>query len=544
MAKSPLIESQDLVSLSVLIEGTALDDTLAVNKIEITSNIGEMPSAAVAFNVPFGSALKAAMEKLSPGKSIDIKLGYQHDNQLVFSGIITNQSTESTELQWLTLVVQCYDKALVLDQVQDTRLFSDLTDTEIINTLAKESGLLTEVDDTKVKHQRLSQFQMTDWSFIQARAKANNLLAYAENGKILVKANAINSEADLLLTQGKDVQAFKLNTKVNEFPNLRIGARNILRKGGKGAKKIKQKPSSIKGATTAVTASGELTFIGNASPRLNSTIELAEFGEQYNGKQLITGFHHLVEEGRWETTVNVGLETAAAAKASSQLPGVLPGKVLSLEGDPLGAYRILVEIPALDTTGSGVWSRLANFYASTGKGAFFLPEIGDEVILGFEENDLGQPVILGALYSSEKAPPFSIEDDNHLKGILTRSGLKLEFDDDNKQLTLATPASNTIVLSDDESSIAISDQHGNQITMDSDGIKIKSGKDINLEATGNINLKASQSIAAKASAGNLTGEGVQVQLKAQASFSAEGGAQAEVKSGGVTTVKGSMVMIN
>ena len=178
--------------------------------------------------------------------------------------------------------------------------------------------------------------------------------------------------------------------------------------------------------------------------------------------------------------------------------------------------------------GGTIWSRMASFYATPGKGALFLPEIGDEVVLGFEGNDLTQPVVLGSLYGAAQAPPFAMEDDNHLKGILTRSGLKLEFDDENQQLTLATPANNTIVLSDDDSSILISDQHGNQITMDSNGIKIKSCMDIELDAPGKIVAKANTNI----------------DLEAQASFSAQGNAQAEVKSSGTTTIKGAMVMIN
>lgn len=63
--------------------------------------------------------------------------------------------------------------------------------------------------------------------------------------------------------------------------------------------------------------------------------------------------------------------------------GILPGKVVALEGDPLDNYRILVDVPELDTTGTGIWSHLASFYATAGKGAMFVPEIGDKVILGF-----------------------------------------------------------------------------------------------------------------------------------------------------------------
>jgi uncharacterized protein involved in type VI secretion and phage assembly len=528
MAKSPLTPDQNIVTLSVLIEGTTLDDTLAVNKIEVTSKIGEIPSAKVTLLAPAGRRLMEAMEELAPGKNIEIKLGYQQDDQLVFSGVITNQSVESTEGQGAFLMVDCHDKALALDKIPDNQLFSDLTDTEIISAVLNESGFPLEVDNTVIRHQRLSQFQMTDWDFIQARAKANHLLAYAENGKVLVKASAIASEPDLRLTQGQDVLSFQLNTKANDSEALQTGARKLLTKGKKIAPKSNLKPSTARSSDPTITVTGELTFFGNASPHLNSTIQLAGFGAQFNGKHLITGFHHLAEEGQWATTVNIGLAAVALEKTPPPLPGILTGKVLELAGDPLEIHRILVDVPDLDTTGSGLWARPSSFYATHGKGAFFLPEIGDEVILGFEENDLAQPVVLGALYSSEQALPFSMEDDNPLKGILTRSGLKLEFDDENAQLTLATPANNTIVLSDDASSIVISDQHGNQITMDASGIKIKSSNNIELEAPGEIVVNA----------------GVNVEIAAGASFSAQGNAHAEVKSGGITKVEGSMVMIN
>lgn len=524
MPISPLIEYTTVFTFRILVDGNQLDDSHAVLKIEVSSKMGEIPSAKVTFISLRGSALMALMEELAPEKNIEIKMGYHNNDQLVFSGIITEQSVVSTEAAHLILTVHCHDKALALDQELDNQLFSDLTDKEIISTIVNESGLPLEVDHTNVRHQRLSQFQMTDWDFIQARAKANNLLAYAENGKIFVKAGA-TAKADLLLTQDKDVVGFKLNTGAKGFKHPRIGKRIMLPKGGK---KANLKSSQVKSSAVTGTLTGELTFFGNASPRLNSTIELAGFGAPFNGKHLITGFHHQVENGQWSTTVNIGLAAAAVVDTPLPSPGILTGTVLALEGDPLGIHRILVDVPDLDTTGSGLWSSPSSFYATNGKGAFFLPEIGDEVILGFEDNDLAQPVVLGSLYSSEQALPFSIADDNHLKAILTRSGLKIEFDDDNEQLTLATPANNTIVLSDGESSIIISDQHGNQITMDATGVKIKSCNDIEFDAPGKILAKANTNI----------------EIEAGASFSAQGNAQAEVKSSGMTKVEGSMVMIN
>lgn len=528
MAISPLIEDQQLISFIVLIEGTALSDVLDVVKIEVTSKIGNIPSATVAMLAPSGRSLMAAMEELAPGKNIEIKLGYQQDNQRVFSGIITDQSLEGNEGQRIKLAVHCLDKTFTLDQVPDNQLFSELTDKEIISTILSESGFPLEVEETNVRHQRLSQFQMTDWGFIQARAEANNLLAYAENGKVFVKASATASDPDLRLTQDQDVWSFKFNTRVNDAQASQTGARSLLRKKAKVAPKSDPKSSTARSSAPLAKPTGAITFFGNASPRLNSTIELAGFGAQFNGKHLITGFHHLAESGQWKTTVNIGPATAAVDTTLPPSPGILTGKVLALAGDPLGNHRVLIDVPELDATGSGLWSRMASFYATPGKGAFFLPEIGDEVLLGFEENDLAQPLVLGALYGTAQAPPYPMEDDNHLKALLTRSGLKLEFDDDNKQLTLATPANNTIVLSDEESSIVISDQHGNQITMDAAGIKFKSCQDIELDAPGEIVVKATTN----------------VDIEAGANFSAQGNAQAEVKSSGMTKVQGSMVMIN
>ena len=260
MPISPLTEDTTIFTFRILVDGNQLDDSLNVLKIEVNSKMGEIPSATVTFSFQAGSALMAAMEELAPGKNTEIKMGYSGQDQLVFSGIITDQSVESTEGQRLILSVNCHDKALALDQVLDKQLFSDLTDTEIISTIVNESGLPLDVDNTNVRHQRLSQFQMTDWGFIQARAKANNLLAYAENGTVFVKASAPTSEPALVLTLSKDVIAFNLSNKANDLPNPRIGARS---------------------SAPTTTVVGALTFSGNATPRLNSTIKLAGFGEQF-----------------------------------------------------------------------------------------------------------------------------------------------------------------------------------------------------------------------------------------------------------------------
>ncbi len=157
----------------------------------------------------------------------------------------------------------------------------------------------------------------------------------------------------------------------------------------------------------------------------------------------------------------------------------------------------------------------------------FRPEIDDEVVVGFLNNDPRHPVVLGHLHSSALPAPIEPKDDNHEKGLVTRSKMRLHFDDDKKIMTLETPIGKTIVLDEDAQNIVVKDDNGNKITLDADGVKIESAKDIVLKATGDVKV-----------------EGVNLQFKAQAQFKAEGGAGTELSSSAITTVKGSLVKIN
>ena len=118
-------------------------------------------------------------------------------------------------------------------------------------------------------------------------------------------------------------------------------------------------------------------------------------------------------------------------------------------------------------------------------------------------------------------------DANDEKAIVTRSGMRIHWDDAQIVATIDTPAGNQIVLSEAESSILVQDQNGNRIEMSAEGIAMESAKDIKLTATGDVKIK-----------------GLNVEITADASFKASGSGGAEVSSSATTTVKGSLVQIN
>ena len=179
----------------------------------------------------------------------------------------------------------------------------------------------------------------------------------------------------------------------------------------------------------------------------------------------------------------------------------------------------------ISDTEEGTWSRIATLDAGNNRGTFFRPEIGDEVVVGFLNDDPCHPIVLGMCHSSAKPAPEPAKDDNHRKGYVSREKMQFIFDDEKKIIVLATPGGNKMTLSEDAKGIIVEDQNGNKITLDDSGVKIESSKDLTLKAAKDIKIEA-----------------MNLNFKAQTGFKAEASASAEV-SGASTTIKGSATTV-
>ena len=524
MAVSPLSGSVDNVTVSVKIDGKPIDNKLIIQSIRVDREANEIASAELKFIIPINTGngnpfFLSKKDVYAPGQDIEILAGYDDQEEKIFGGTILSQQIRGQSVEQSTLTLKCINKAIKLNNQQDNTYFKEKKDSEVITSLISDAGLRADVDATADQHDQLVKYQSTAWEFIISRAIENNLLVYTEDDKVFAKKPLAEGEADLVLTFGQDVLAFDHSYE----------------------------SSTVK--------KGHLTFIGNAKPRINTMIELAGFGKHYSGKVLITKISHEISEGYWQTSVGYGLtpenydeqrmvRVPATGGTLTSINGLLPGIVKDIYTDTDGTPRVQVEIPIIASSGDGIWARLSNVYSTKSKGVFFMPEIGDEVVLGFFNDDPRQPVVLGSVYSSKLPAPYTADADNSIKAIVTKNDLKLEFSDKDKILTLETPAGNKFILSDKDKSITTQDQNGNKIVMADSGITISSAKDITMKAAGKIDITANQAISAKSSGGDISVQGLNVNLKAQVALSAQGSASAELKASGQTSVKGAMVMIN
>ncbi len=441
------------------------------------------------------------------------------------------------------------------------------------------------VDATTEKHPELVQHQATDWDFVLSRAEANSMVVLVKDGEVAVKKPALSGSPIVSLAYGANVISFDLaldaetQLQAVEATSWDFSQQKV--QTGKGSeptvpalgnltgKKLGEvlspktlalvHPGQVKQPELKAWAEGQLLKSRLAKLRgtiktqgfpeaaADALVELTGMGARFNGKAYISGFQHELREGAWHTYLQLGLDPdwfveekkgISQASASGLLPGIRglhPAAVKEIADDPEGEARIKVVIHTLDAKGKGTWARLATLDAGNERGTFFLPEVGDEVVVGFINDDPRDAVILGMLHSSKLKPPLTATKDNHEKGLVTRSKLKLMFDDDKKVITLETPGGNMMTISDDAKGLELKDQNGNTLTLDDQGITLKSAKDIILEATGKVNVKATQ---------DASIEGLNLNLKAQAQFKAEGSAGAEVSTSAVAVLKGSLVQIN
>jgi len=572
----PTPASPDVCTSAILLDGVQLPGSYHVLSVIVTRELNRIPVAVL--NLRDGEASQSTFEGSNsdlfvPGKEIEIKLGYRSQDDTVFKGIIVRHSIKVRSSGSL-LIIECRDKAVKMTSGIKSKYFIDKKDSDIMEELIGTYGLSKDVEATVPSMKEVVQYESTDWDFVLCRAEANGQVVMVEDGKIIVAKPAtggasvvsvkfgttlleLDAEIDARI-QSKGIKASSWNATDQEVieteaaeptttNNGNLSASDLAKVIGGDALEI-QHGGKLSSPELQAWADGRLMkerlarirgrakFQGFAGVLPGKVIEVNGIGDRFEGKMYVSGVRHAVSEGNWETDVQFGLNPKLFSEtynlrpmpASGLLPavtGLQTGIVTVLEGDPDGEDRIKVRLPMISTSDDGIWARISTLDAGSERGTFFRPDIDDEVIVGFLNDDPRHPVVLGMVHSSAKPAPEPPKDDNHRKGYVSREKMKFNFDDEKKIITLETPAGNKMMLSEDAKGISFVDQNGNKITMDDSGITIESIKDVIIKAAGDVKI-----------------DGINITVKASAAFKAEGTATAEL-SGANTTVKGSAAAI-
>jgi uncharacterized protein involved in type VI secretion and phage assembly len=168
-------------------------------------------------------------------------------------------------------------------------------------------------------------------------------------------------------------------------------------------------------------------------------------------------------------------------------PGVYSASVLDNQ-DPKGLARVRVRVSGLaDTPGTlDLWARVATLMAGPDRGTWFMPEVGDEVLVAFERGDVRVPYMIGALWNAKARPPADAGDAAAgVTVIRSHSGVTLRIRDNvsEQSLIVETPGGQRLILQDAPGSVHIEDCNGNSVTLSVSGVTVDASAVVTLAAS-------------------------------------------------------------
>jgi phage protein D len=538
------------------------------------------------------------------GNEIEVSFPDPSDSQVkVFTGEIVSVSAEQQpdRFDGCELVVTALDLSHRMGHETKVRTFQKQKYADIVRKIAGEHGLQAEVDDTVVKFDYLIQ-TTTNYAFLDEIAFRTGFLWRVDGKKLLFKKRSTIKSVEI--TYGNQIRRLKARfTAANEATAVNVQSWDPLSKkvvigkssvsnlrsqgasggdstlGDNGRSKAKTFSGALGSGSIVAVSSDEATQIAEAlgarvatadleikcevlgDPRIKAgtTVTIKGAGTKLSGDYYATRVeHHFGRDGDMTTTFSTG------GTGSDSIVGLLGGGaerispfgrlgltigIVTNNKDPDGVGRVRVKFPALSESEESWWARVVTPGGGNQAGLMFMPQIDDEVLVGFEHGDMRRAFVLGGLWGSKAKPPTAAETflaQNKVVewGLRTAAGATLAFrggdQPADKHYKVALPDGTTQYMGSDKTEIIAINK----------SIELKSGQaSILITDKGDIQIKGM----------NVTVEGTQavkvngltIEQKAKTKFAAEGSAALELKGGatasleasGITQIKGSLVKI-
>lgn len=600
------LDQLGLISPTVKAQGTALDPKWASNLVAVKINRGLslMSRTTLRFLDPGYALATAAVFAL--GTDVEVSVG----STSLFKGKVTVASIEDSGVNVPEFVVMIDDAACMLSVSYNIVTYENLQASDIISKLCSASGLQSDVTlPSKAGTYEYLLQQGSDLEFVDTLTRRLNCVWWVEDKTFTVRPApaGVDKSPKLTLNVAEDLLDFSvrasslrpLDIAVNGWDANQL--QDVVGKSDAGTisptvQSVFVDPFTGNKPKSALKASALAASDGN--PRDQSEAELladslhtslqsqrvvargsifvhpelkpmdiVQIGNAgpMNGRYTVTEVEHVYTHRGFKTYFVAGpvrqsvlvdsLATGPSSESGFMHQGLTTATV-STHGtadDQGGDHSGMVKVKYAGGSGALVsaWARVLSFGGGDKRGGVFLPEVNDEVLIGFERGDTRHPVVLGGLFGGKTklaADDKAVQNGSvDYRRITSRAGHMIEMGDneapDKSHVKLALGA----------------DGYEMRLGLDRFDIKMPSGKpfaitvgnaSIEIDDQGNINIKGmkisiqgQQDVEVKA-AMKLTAEGTAGISLQGATAELKGDGTATLQSGGQTAVKGAMVMIN
>lgn len=511
------------------------------------------------------------------------------------------------------VVVQAYDLAHRLHRGRVTQGYENVTDSQIAEEVARRHDLGTGgIERTDVRHEQVSQVNLTDWEFLSARANELGFEVSVRDGELVFSSpeEAEGGPAPSDVHAGGDGARLVLGDNLRWFrprltssqqvgdvevrgwdperkeavvgrarPHTRtasVGEDHEALSGRFGSATHVQTDRALatqaevdavaEGVSEHLTSAfleAEGLAYGDPAIRAGTTVSVGNVGGTFNGRYTVSRVRHIFEReyrtrftvsGRQDRSllglVSLGRSNGSLSAGGRSVPGVVIGTVVNVK-DPNKRGRVRVTFPWLSDDYTSPWARVVQAGAGDGRGWHLVPEVGDEVLVAFEQGDVRRPYVIGGLYNGRdraQGGDQAVDQDRgtvDIRSFTSRSGHRVEFDDTSgsERVSIVDKTGNNRIVIDSKQDTLTVECEGD-LTIEAGGtLNLSAGRDVVVEADGSFSVDARSAAEVKA-ATSLDLEGSSSATLKGASLEVNGTGSGKVKSAGVLEVQGSMVKIN
>jgi uncharacterized protein involved in type VI secretion and phage assembly len=468
----------------------------------------------------------------------DPAFAQDYENPCLLEGEITGVEVNYEDGHTAQVVVRGCDLSHRLHMGKHFRSFVNVTDGDIVNTIARENQLqMGDVDSTPV-NKYVCQQNETDFDFLKQRAAMLGFECFMQDRKLHFRKP--REQAALELVWRRDLHGFHVRrnvtqqvksvsaavydpaTKRSETTVYTRQDNGVLTKTGAGTGteivsghypmdinyhithvNLSQNDQLAQGVLDRL--SGDLVMadaVAEGDPRLRPgrIVNISGLGTNQNGTYYVTNTRHLYDTRKYVTefTVRGGRGANLALPAVPNRPKLQPGQahlvgIVTNNNDPDGMGRVRVKFPTLSEQHESDWARVVAPGAGNQRGFWCLPEVGDEVVVCFEQGDIHRPYVLGGVWNGSDAPPDSqgeTVNPVHLRTFATRKGHRMTYADETaggyKQgIHIISYKGYKIVIDEESDFLEVRTPGGHYLKMDD------RGKSVTLHSTGSLTISAS-----------------------------------------------------
>jgi phage protein D len=527
---------EKVAAIDVLVDGSPISAEFRelLHEVKVVDSLTLPDMALVRITDKKGD--KIDTQPLQVGKKLEIKMGSQEARATasLFKGQIASVEPDFTPTG-CTISIRAYDNSHKLNRERKTRTFQQMSASDMVQKIVREAGLQADCESTSVVHEFFQQSNETDWDFAWR-------LAMMEDYEVVVTDTTLNfrkanqgdgastslrfgetlttwrprmsgiQQVDTVEVRGWDPKAKKAingsasSPRTTSSPGVRRST--VASDLGGGTQSVKDRAVTSVAEANAIAKStlqrladayfeAEGVATGNPALKAGSKVKIEGVGSKFGGEFTISSStHHYRGATGYQTHFQIGGRSSRTltelirtpAKRDWAASGLVVG-VVTNNNDPEQRARVRVKFPSLSDQEESAWAPVATMSSGNARGMLMLPQVDEEVVIGFEHGDARRPIVLGSTFNGRDKPGEELlQNKDGSLGVVSNEKIHMHS---KKDFELTSDQKLVIEVKSDETHDVTANYKHKAQTIELEAgatVKIK-GASISVEASGALELK-------------------------------------------------------